>query len=126
MAVIIRKFLIETKQSNFTVFESDTNNSTSPPGPTPPPPKEELITSYTVFLSPSPVNYTFDNIEDKNTEMTRLEISFAASFVSEKAFKLRLCLKKLTFYFEDETIRIAHNLEWSSRDTHTDKYSNNW
>ena len=72
------------------------------------------------------MNYTFDNIEDKNTEMTRLEISFAASFVSKKAFKLRLYLKKITLNFKDETITIAHNLEWSSRDTHTDKYSNNW
>ena len=144
------KLFIRNQKSSFTVFGNDTIVD---PEEVP----EELITSYTVFLSPSPVNYTFDNIEDKKTEMTRLEISFAASFVSLKIvelmghkwrfkhhfFKCHLysagdsestVLRKLrfnfkyflTFYFVDETITIAHNLEWSSRDTHTDKYSNNW
>ena len=53
--------------------------------------EEQIVTSYTVFLSPSPVNYTFDDIENKNIEMTRLEISFAASFVSDKSLEIKIC-----------------------------------
>ena len=79
--------LFETNKSSVTVLGDDLDSSAIP---TTTEQEEQIVTSYTIFLSPSPVNYTFDDIENKKTEMTRLEISFAASFVSDKSIEIKI------------------------------------
>ena len=117
--------VFQTNKSSFTVVGDDQDGSAFSPATTEQ--EEQIVTSYTVFLSPSPVNYTFDNIENKNTEMTRLEISFAASFVSDKTFIIKVFkLRFLIFYFTDEKIRNNHYPKRPSRFTQANKYSNNW
>ena len=61
------------------------------------PPDDPIVTSNTIFLSPSPMNYTLGENVDKNVEFTQLEINFGAAFVSffivqDLNFKLRFIL----------------------------------
>ena len=54
------------------------------------------------------MNYTFDNIEDKITEMTRLEISFGASFSKTK--QTTIILNGLAVTFKPKQIQIIGDL----------------
>jgi len=82
---VILGSLFETNKSSVTVLGDDLDSSAIP---TTTEQEEQIVTSYTIFLSPSPVNYTFNDIENKNSEMTRLEISFAAAIVSHKSLEI--------------------------------------
>ena len=46
-----------------------------------------ILTRNVVFLSLSPMNYTFDARIDKNNQMDRLELGFGLSHVSDHFFK---------------------------------------
>ena len=70
--------------------------------------EQVIVNGITAFLSPSPVNYTFDDIADKITEMTRLEISFGASFSKTK--QTTIILNGLAVTFKPKQIQIIGDL----------------
>ena len=64
------------------------------------PPDDPIVTSNTMFLSPSPMNYTLAENEDKNVEFTQLEINFGAAFVSFLLLKIYI----KSFFKTTETV----------------------
>ena len=63
------------------------------------PRRDPILTGYTVFLSLTPIIYTFDENVDKNDIINRLEISFGVSSVSDKTV---LNQDLFNFYFKSE------------------------
>jgi len=71
------------------------------------PPDDPIVTSNTIFLSPSPMNYTLGENVDKNVEFTQLEINFGAAFVSffyRSRLELQVKIYIKSFFKTTETV----------------------